>query len=72
MTHRTRVFCGIVAGAVALGTAICYTLHRSDRRAGIAEVRDRGKVTNFERFMMTDVGNDVSLLPIMGRSIFKE
>ena len=40
---------------------MCYTLHRSDRRAGIAEVRDRDKVTNFERSMMVDVGNDVSL-----------
>lgn len=63
MTHRTRVFCGIFAGAVALGTAMCYTLHRSDRRSGIAEVRCRDKVMNFER-SNGDCVNNAHLTPI--------
>ena len=49
MTRKTRVSSIIIAGAVAMAATMCYTLHRSDRRAGIAEVEDRDKVMNFER-----------------------
>lgn len=49
--------------AVAGVSALCYTTHRSGRRAGIAEVRDRDKVMNFERAMRADVGNNISLTP---------
>ena len=63
MKRKTRVLSFITAGTVAVAAALCYTLHRSDRRAGIAEVRDRDKVMNFERSMRVDVGNDISLTP---------
>lgn len=61
MERKTRVSSIIIAGAIALCATMCYTLHRSDRRVGIAEVRDRDKVMNFERSMRADVYNDVSL-----------
>ena len=63
MTRKKRVLSFIIAGAIAFAATMCYTLHRSDRRAGIAEVRDRDKVMNFERSMRVDVGNDISLTP---------
>ena len=63
MTRKTRVFCRIFAVAVALFTAICYTLNRFDRRAEIAEVRCRDKVMNFERFN-GDCANSAHLTPI--------
>lgn len=63
MTRKARVSSYIIVGAVAFAATMCYTLHRSDRRAGIAEVRDRDKVMNFERSMRVDVGDDISLTP---------
>ena len=61
MERKTRVSSIIIAGAIALCATMCYTLNRSDSRVGIAEVRDRDKVMNFERSMLADVYNDVSL-----------
>ena len=49
MERKTRVSSIIIAGAIALCATMCYTLHRSDRRAGIAELEDRDKVTISER-----------------------
>ena len=63
MTRKTRILIISAAAAIATAAVMCYTTHRSDRRAGIAEVRDRDKVTNFERSMRADVGNNVSLTP---------
>ena len=40
--------------AIAICATMCYTLHRSDRRAGIAEVEDRDKVTISERSLRAD------------------
>ena len=54
MTRKTRVSSIIIAGAVAMAATMCYTLHRSDRRAGIAEVEDRDKVTISERSLRAD------------------
>lgn len=62
MTRKTRVSI-IIAGVIAIGATMCYTLHRSDRRAGIAEVRCRDKVMNFER-SNGDCANSAHLTPI--------
>lgn len=63
MTRKMRVSSIIATVAIASVAAICYTLHRSDRRAGIAEVRCRDKVTNFER-SDGDCVNNAHLTPI--------